>query len=133
MKRKSVLGIILLFILVVGAGYYFWDSSRTLTPEETNQFSKKIVNEFNQYFLDKHGEQPWYRHLSKSEVTVNQNREVLLRLISKDFVKSGDEGKILDAALGFFSESVREKYKVKDVKVQVINPDYKLIEEKGAP
>ncbi|HBI04391.1 MAG TPA: hypothetical protein DDY49_10245 [Paenibacillaceae bacterium] len=131
MKRKSVLGIIFLLILGVGAAYYFFGSSPKLTAEETNQFSKEIIKEFNQYFADKQGDQPWYGNLSKSEVTVNQNGEVLLKLSTKDFVKSGDEEKILDAALGFFSESIREKYKVKNVKAQIINPDHKLIEEKS--
>lgn len=133
MKRKSVLGIIFLLILGVGAAYYFFESSPKLTAVETNQFSKEIIKEFNQYFVDQHGDKPWYGNLSKSEVTVNEKGEVLLKLSSKDFVKSGDEGAVLDAALGYFSEPVREKYKVKNVKAQVINPDHKLIEEKSAP
>lgn len=132
MKRKSVLGIIVLLIIGVGAAYYFLGSSPKLTAEETNQFSKEMIKEFNQYFADQHGTQPWYGNLSQSEVTVNEKGEVLLKLTSKDFVKSGDEGAILDAALGYFTESVRDKYKVKHVKAQVINPDYKLIEEKSA-
>jgi len=133
LKKKGIWAIILLLILVMGAGYYFFRSSVTLTPEETEEFSKGMIKEFNQHFYDNHGDKPWYVHLSNSEITLNQKGEVLLKLFSKDYVKSGDENEIFEAAFSYFSESVCKKYKVKDVNVQIVNPDNQILGEKNGP